>query len=129
MADVLEDFLADENVFVLRELTEFAFAVLGARDAGELGKLNDLLAETAKRIERASLQKDTLINEQAMVARYPGLFATVRVLQNGRQRGTGPPYIKVGKRVFYRPRDVDNWIIEQEQLTNLIEGARFNEQN
>ena len=27
-----------------------------------------------------------------------------------RQEGTGPPFVKVGKRVLYRPSDVEEWL-------------------
>lgn len=32
-----------------------------------------------------------------------------------RYMGTGPRFIKLGRKVFYRPEDVDIWISENEQ--------------
>ncbi len=33
-----------------------------------------------------------------------------RSVERMRSEGTGPPFIKVGRRVLYRPSDVDAWL-------------------
>ena len=35
-------------------------------------------------------------------------------LVNLRKRGEGPPYIKAGSRVLYRPESIDNWLMSSE---------------
>ena len=35
-----------------------------------------------------------------------------RTLERHRQAGTGPKFVKLGRRVFYRPEDLDEWIAE-----------------
>lgn len=41
-------------------------------------------------------------------AQYLGL--TAKVLANQRSQGIGPPFVKLGKTVFYRKEDLDAWI-------------------
>lgn len=41
---------------------------------------------------------------------------SVRTIQRERALRLGPPFIKLGKSVFYRPEAVDAWIIAQEQI-------------
>ncbi len=40
---------------------------------------------------------------------------SVRTIQRERALRAGPPFIKLGKSIFYRPEAVDAWIIAQEQ--------------
>lgn len=40
---------------------------------------------------------------------------SVRTIQRERALRMGPPFIKLGKSIFYRPEAVDAWIIAQEQ--------------
>ena len=47
-----------------------------------------------------------------MVARYPG--TSRQSWANHRYRGTGPKFFRVGRKIFYRPEDVDAW--EQTQI-------------
>ena len=42
------------------------------------------------------------------------LCLSPRTLQAGRIRGTGPPYVKIGRNVRYRRRDVLRFIAERE---------------
>lgn len=35
---------------------------------------------------------------------------TVQALAAERHKGTGPKFVKLGSRVFYRPEDIDAWI-------------------
>jgi len=38
------------------------------------------------------------------------LQRSIRTLETWRRTGNGPPFIKMGKRVFYHPQDVEAWI-------------------
>lgn len=42
-----------------------------------------------------------------MIARYPG--TNRQTWAQARYEGKGPAFIKVGRRVFYRPEDVAAW--------------------
>jgi predicted DNA-binding transcriptional regulator AlpA len=37
---------------------------------------------------------------------------SLRTLRRWRQAGRGPAYVKVGRRVMYRPSDIQTWIDE-----------------
>lgn len=54
-----------------------------------------------------SLDPDFLMNEN-QAAELLGL--SVRTLQNWRLRGDGPVYVKIGKAVRYKRRDVSEWL-------------------
>ena len=43
-----------------------------------------------------------------------------RYWERMRQEGTGPPFMKVGKRVLYRPSDVEEWL-RQNTFTSTAE--------
>ena len=43
-----------------------------------------------------------------------------------RQEGTGPPFMKVGKRVLYRPSDVEEWL-RQNTFTSTAEAKAAKE--
>jgi hypothetical protein len=38
---------------------------------------------------------------------------TIRTLWTWRQRGEGPPFVRVGRGVFYRLSDVQRWLAQQ----------------
>lgn len=40
---------------------------------------------------------------------------SVRTIQRERALRAGPPFIKLGKSIFYRPEAVDAWLLSQEQ--------------
>ncbi|GAA1733538.1 DNA-binding protein [Microbacterium paludicola] len=42
------------------------------------------------------------------------LDTTERTLAEWRITGRGPKYIRAGRRVFYRPEAVDEWLLSQE---------------
>jgi predicted DNA-binding transcriptional regulator AlpA len=53
--------------------------------------------------------------ERLMTEREFGDFfgqTSLRTLRRWRQEGTGPAYVKVGRRVMYRPSDIQTWIEE-----------------
>ncbi len=41
------------------------------------------------------------------------LRSNIRTLERWRSTGTGPPYVKVGRRVAYRLRDLEAWVERQ----------------
>lgn len=41
---------------------------------------------------------------------------SVETLRYFRQRGEGPPYAKLGRRVFYRASDVEAWVSAAMQM-------------
>ncbi len=36
-----------------------------------------------------------------------------RALQNWRCKGYGPPFLKIGRLVRYRPEDIEDWLTQQ----------------
>ena len=49
----------------------------------------------------------TLLNQREVAAR---LRLSERTLERSRVTGDGPPFVKAGRRVLYRPDDIDAWI-------------------
>ena len=48
------------------------------------------------------------LRDESAVARQ--LACEVKTLQAWRCRGGGPPFVKIGRLVRYRPEDVEQWI-------------------
>ncbi|SDK98373.1 helix-turn-helix transcriptional regulator [Aliiruegeria lutimaris] len=40
---------------------------------------------------------------------------SVRTVQRERAQRIGPPFIKLGRNIFYRPQAIENWLLEREQ--------------
>jgi len=40
---------------------------------------------------------------------------SLRTAQRERAQRMGPPFIKLGRNVFYRPAAIEKWLIDQEQ--------------
>ncbi len=59
------------------------------------------------------MQISDLLREEEY-ARLRGV--SVRTIQRERARRTGPAYIKLGQRVYYRPAAIEAWLIAQEQV-------------
>ena len=55
---------------------------------------------------------ENLLTEAAYAAKRG---VSVRTVQRERALRKSPPFIKLGKSIFYRPEAVDAWIIAQEQ--------------
>ena len=53
------------------------------------------------------------IDEQAVAAE---LCCTVRALQLWRQHRTGPPWVKIGRKIFYAREAFLAWVKSREQL-------------
>ena len=47
-----------------------------------------------------------------------------RSVERMRSEGTGPPFIKVGRRVLYRPSDVDAWL-RQNTFSSTADAKAF----
>ena len=41
---------------------------------------------------------------------------SVRTIQRERALRVGPPFIKLGKSIFYRPAAIEAWLLAQEQV-------------
>jgi hypothetical protein len=54
--------------------------------------------------------KDLLTEEQYALQRG----VSVRTVQRERALRSGPPYIKMGRKVFYRPAAIEAWLLAQE---------------
>lgn len=40
---------------------------------------------------------------------------SLRTVQRERAKRIGPPFIKLGKKIFYRPSAIEAWLLAQEQ--------------
>lgn len=40
---------------------------------------------------------------------------SLRTVQRERAKREGPPFIKLGRKIFYRPAAIEAWLIAQEQ--------------
>lgn len=40
---------------------------------------------------------------------------SIRTIQRERAMRTGAPFIKLGKKIYYRPAAIEQWLIAQEQ--------------
>jgi predicted DNA-binding transcriptional regulator AlpA len=58
------------------------------------------------------LEVDDLIDHRE-VPKLIGHGVTVSTLSNWRYRGTGPKYIKIGRKVLYRRADLTEWLEKQ----------------
>ena len=58
--------------------------------------------------------------DQSGAATYLG--ANPRTLEGWRVRGGGPRFIKVGRRVVYRRRDLDEWLAARERASTSDRG-------
>lgn len=47
---------------------------------------------------------------------------SVRTLQRERALRTGPAFIKIGRRVFYRPAAIRDWLLAKEQVQPRAKG-------
>lgn len=47
----------------------------------------------------------------------------VRTVARERALRSGPPYIKMGRKVFYRPAAIEAWLLSQEQGQPLKKSA------
>jgi len=45
-----------------------------------------------------------------------------RTAQRERAQRIGPPFIKLGRKIFYRPAAIEKWLIEQEQTQPRAKG-------
>lgn len=58
-------------------------------------------------------------NPEALIpaSSLPGHIGIARqTLARWRHEGYGPPYVKLGRRVFYRSGDIKNWVAERSRL-------------
>jgi hypothetical protein len=61
--------------------------------------------------------------DQDGAARYLfGDNGSPRTLEGWRLRGGGPRFLKIGRRVIYRRRDLDNWLAARERASTSDRG-------
>lgn len=41
---------------------------------------------------------------------------SLRTVQRERAQRIGPPFIKLGRMIFYRPQAIEQWLLAQEQM-------------
>ena len=65
------------------------------------------------------------ISDLLSEAEYAALRGVhVRTIARERAQRIGPPYIKLGRRIFYRPAAIEAWLIAQEQAQPRANGGR-----
>jgi len=47
---------------------------------------------------------------------------SLRTAQRERAQRVGPPFIKLGRQIFYRPAAIEQWLIDQEQAQPRANG-------
>jgi len=50
---------------------------------------------------------------------------SVRTVQRERAQRIGPPYIRLGRKIYYRPDAINGWLLDQEQIQPRA-GGRHN---
>lgn len=56
------------------------------------------------------------INDLITEAEYAAQRAvSVRTIQRERAMRVGPAFIKIGKKIFYRPEAISDWLLSKEQ--------------
>lgn len=92
-------------------------------------KLDVLITETAAQVVSVLQQSNQLLTEAEVAERYK--FLNVIRLRNMRFKGTGPTVYRFGTgrncRVFYKPKDIEAWIIAHECLTPFIDDHYLSE--
>jgi len=48
---------------------------------------------------------------------------SVRTIQRERALRVGPPFIRLGRSIYYRPAAIDEWLLAQEQVQPRAKGA------
>jgi hypothetical protein len=48
---------------------------------------------------------------------------SIRTIQRERALRMGPPFIKLGRNVYYRPAAIEEWLLAQEQVQPRARGA------
>lgn len=69
--------------------------------------------EPKKEAQAQPAPRETLSTEEA--GEY--LHLSPKTLETMRSRGGGPPYVKLGRRVLYRKRDLEEWLASKVRLS------------
>ena len=51
---------------------------------------------------------------------------STRTIARERAQGIGPHFIRLGRKVYYRPAAIDEWLLAQEQAQPRANGGRDN---
>ena len=57
----------------------------------------------------------TIANLLSEAAYAKARGVSIRSIQRERAQRIGPPFIRLGRRIFYRPESIEAWLIAQEQ--------------
>lgn len=82
---------------------------LEAEAGGEEQATSERDDEQAKPAAKAPALKETFSTEEA----GEFLHLSPKTLETMRSRGGGPPYVKFGRRVIYRRKDLEEWLAER----------------
>ena len=67
------------------------------------------------------------IQELLSEAEYAALRGVhIRTVQRERAQRIGPPFIRLGRKIYYRPAAIEEWLIAQEQAQPRANGGRAN---
>jgi hypothetical protein len=58
----------------------------------------------------------TIANLLSEAAYAKARGVSVRSIQRERAQRIGPPFIRLGRRIFYRPESIEAWLLAQEQV-------------
>ena len=64
-----------------------------------------------------ALDPEEKFDQEAAARHLFGEGGSSRTLETWRVRGGGPLFLKVGRRVIYRRRDLDAWLAERERAS------------
>jgi Helix-turn-helix domain len=71
------------------------------------------------RMNRQQLTENGLLNETELAERVFGRKVSVRTLQTWRRQGRGPKFLKIGRKVFYDPKDIAAYFDQSRVETEL----------
>lgn len=58
----------------------------------------------------------TIANLLSEAAYAKARGVSIRSIQRERAQRIGPPFIRLGRRIFYRPESIEAWLLAQEQV-------------
>lgn len=68
-----------------------------------------VIKTTGRQYDKTIIIQPKLMNEKRVNEEYG---FTLSWLRNARWKGDGPPFVKIGGGVFYRPEDMDAFILK-----------------
>ena len=102
------------GVPIVSRLTD---AIIAAVEKAVMAAVEKAMTEAS----RSAVNSDAILTERQVTAEYN---IPTKSLQQHRYRGTGPKYLKLGKSVRYRRRDIRAWLEDNEVMPGNKEGPR-----